>query len=193
MFRASSVLPLRDDLHHAFDRLYLSLYVKLSSKARIVVRAKACPVYEVHLEELMFRAIRYTFIASPPSCPVLPNFAAKPSRRAGFAKPGQRPNATLLHWYYSQCVKARKRGLPVWGCLNSCGTRDKRKMFRGIHCWHSWSGSALERGSCVNTIFKLEVSPWHWLRRPVNTVCWRVSKKPISAGRSSPLSRYRFR
>lgn len=38
MFSASSGLLLRDDLHHAFDRLELSFYCKVSCRSALLMR-----------------------------------------------------------------------------------------------------------------------------------------------------------
>nr|ODO04312.1 hypothetical protein L204_00670 [Cryptococcus depauperatus CBS 7855] len=87
MFHPSVGLLLRDDLHHAFDRLMMSLYEK---DGTLYVHFFH-PAYS-EKNDWHGKAIPPDFFRGPPE---------------------DRPDPTLLHWHYSQCVKARIRGFAV--------------------------------------------------------------------------------
>nr|ODN86713.1 hypothetical protein L203_03961 [Cryptococcus depauperatus CBS 7841] len=87
MFHPSVGLLLRDDLHHAFDRLMMSLY----EKDETLYVHFFHPVYSGK-NDWHGKAIPPDFFRGPPE---------------------DRPDPTLLHWHYSQCVKARIRGFAV--------------------------------------------------------------------------------
>lgn len=83
MFAVSAGLLLRDDIHHAFDRLELSFYFQDG-------------VYYVHF-----------FVVRPGRCE-LHGKALRFDRFRG--REENRPEPRFLRWHYNQCIKARIRG-----------------------------------------------------------------------------------
>ncbi|OXG17644.1 hypothetical protein C367_05139 [Cryptococcus neoformans Ze90-1] len=84
LFAVSAGLLLRDDLHHAFDRLELSFYFQDG-------------VYYLHFFVFRLEAVRE-----------LHGKALRFDRFRG--KEQNRPEPRFLRWHYNQCIKARIRG-----------------------------------------------------------------------------------
>ncbi|OWZ30827.1 hypothetical protein C347_03972 [Cryptococcus neoformans AD2-60a] len=87
MFRPSAGLLLRDDLHHAFDRLMFSFYQKDG-------------VFYVHCFSMAFQGASECHGKAIP-----PDWFRAASRDL--------PDPVLVKWHYSQCLKARIRGFSV--------------------------------------------------------------------------------
>ncbi|WVQ88642.1 hypothetical protein IAS59_002379 [Cryptococcus gattii] len=87
MFRASVGFLLRDDLHHAFDRLMFSFYQKDG-------------VFYVHCFSMGLQGASEWHGKAIPS-----NWFRGESRDL--------PDPVLVEWHYSQCLKARIRGFSV--------------------------------------------------------------------------------
>ncbi|WVO14627.1 hypothetical protein L204_102264 [Cryptococcus depauperatus] len=87
VFLPSSGLILRNDLHHAFGRLMLSLYEK---DGFLFVHCFLVP---------------YSIFSRWHGKMISPDFFR--------GDPSRRPDPILLHWHYNQCVKARMRGFSV--------------------------------------------------------------------------------
>ncbi|WVO21738.1 uncharacterized protein IAS62_003050 [Cryptococcus decagattii] len=87
MFRPSAGLLLRDDLHHAFDRLMLSFYRKDD-------------IFYVHCFSMgLLGASEYH---------------GKAIRRDQFRGSSRNlPDPVLIDWHYNQCLKARVRGFSI--------------------------------------------------------------------------------
>lgn len=84
LYKTSAGLLLRDDLHHAYDRLEWSLYYKNGS-------------FYVHF-----------FILGYPDAARLHGMRIPPERFRGPIS--ERPDPRFVQWHYAQCVKARIRG-----------------------------------------------------------------------------------
>lgn len=87
MFGASMGLLLRDDLHHAFDRLEFSFYYK---------------------DETLYV---HFFILRYPGAIELHGRRLTPDCFRGSAS--SRPDPRFIRWHYNQCLKARIRGFSV--------------------------------------------------------------------------------
>ncbi|AGV14750.1 hypothetical protein, variant [Cryptococcus neoformans var. grubii H99] len=84
LYKTSAGLLVRDDLHHAYDRLEWSLYYKDGS-------------FYVHF-----------FVLGYPDATRLHGMRIPPERFRGPIS--ERPDPRLVQWHYAQCVKARIRG-----------------------------------------------------------------------------------
>ncbi|RSH89907.1 hypothetical protein EHS25_001893 [Saitozyma podzolica] len=84
MFNPSAGLLLRDEIHHAFDRLELSFYFKDGT-------------YYIHF-----------FVLQIPQARELHGKSLPPNRFRGLDR--DKPDPRFIRWHYNQCVKARIRG-----------------------------------------------------------------------------------
>lgn len=107
LFSASVGLLLRDDLHHAFDRLEFSFYRKVS----IMALQSGCQrLQSVEADMIGQNNVFYVhfFILNFPDAAALHGKTIESARFRG--SPGFQPNPLLLSWQYSQCAKAHIRG-----------------------------------------------------------------------------------
>lgn len=113
MFRPSSGLLLRDDLHHAFDRFNLSLYHRVSLSTGETLENSG---WKATINEFMVRSnvlqdgslYVHFFSLTSPGASELHGRAIPPHWFRGAET--ERPDPVLLQWHWSQCVKARLRG-----------------------------------------------------------------------------------
>ena len=104
IFSVSAGLLLRDDIHHAFDRLELSFYLKVrlapapdtvwSSNVKLISQDGT---YYLHFFVLLLQSARE-----------LHGKALTAGRFRG--KLRDYPDPRFIKWHYNQCVKARIRG-----------------------------------------------------------------------------------
>ena len=107
IFSASAGLLLRDDIHHAFDRLELSFYLKVGlAPAPEAVRPRNL--------KLIFKDGTYYlhfFVLRLQSARELHGKALTADRFRG--KLRDYPDPRFIKWHYNQCVKARIRGFAI--------------------------------------------------------------------------------
>jgi hypothetical protein len=107
MFNPSAGLLLRDEIHHAFDRLELSFYFKVCRSsssvaergqfAELMTTVSQDGTYYIHFFLLQVPLAREFHGKSLPS-----------NRFRGLDR--DKPDPRFIRWHYNQCIKARIRG-----------------------------------------------------------------------------------
>ena len=107
IFSVSAGLLLRDDIHHAFDRLELSFYLKV----RLAPAPDAVRQYVVKLISQDGTYYLHFFVLRLQTARELHGKALTADRFRG--KLRDYPDPRFIKWHYNQCVKARIRGFAI--------------------------------------------------------------------------------
>jgi len=107
IFSVSAGLLLRDDIHHALDRLELSFYLKVR------LAPAPCLVRQCHVKLISQDGTYYLhfFVLRLQTARELHGKALTADRFRG--KLRHYPNPRIIKWHYNQCVKARIRDFAI--------------------------------------------------------------------------------